>query len=101
MTGRAGGGRRVHLRPHTSILSVSYSRFTIIVVDAKKQNKTKQNKQKKPTEIYLLLSNATQLSNAPLSVWPCFSSFFYYFYHYYYLQMPNTFLIDHSVMQIF
>ena len=27
---------------------------------------------KNNTEIYLLLSNATQLSNAPLGVWPCF-----------------------------
>ena len=39
LTGRAGGLGRVHLRPHTSILSLSYSRFTIRVVDAKKNNK--------------------------------------------------------------
>ena len=46
VTGRAGGGGRVHLWPHTSILSVSYSHFTIRVVDAK-QKLNKQTKQTK------------------------------------------------------
>ena len=71
VTGRAWRGGLVHLWPHTSILSVSYSRFTIRVVDAKKKQQQTKNKTKKNTEIYLPLSNATQLSNAPLGVWPC------------------------------
>ena len=68
------------MRPHTSILSMSYSRFTIRVVEAKKKQNKQRNKQKKKiTEIYFPLSNATQLSNAPLGVWPCLLLNFDYF----------------------
>ena len=42
--------------------------FTIRAVDEKKQ-------QQKNTEIYLPLSNATHLSNAPLGVWPCYDAY--------------------------
>ena len=42
---------------------------------------------KNTTEIYLPLSNATQLSNAPLGVWPCFfNSYFLYYNGFFFLR---------------